>query len=54
MTEYKIDKYEIGETMVYDFECPACKSHSEFYEDEPENGDSVICEHCHEIILVVG
>ena len=43
-----INKSDIGETMVYDWECPDCGHQNDVYEDEPTDGDTLTCEECYE------
>lgn len=47
-----INKNDIGETMVYDWECPDCGHQNDVYEDKPNSGDTLTCEECYEQVTV--
>lgn len=48
-----INKSDIGETMVYEWDCPDCGHSNELYEDEPVSGDTLHCEKCSETSKVI-
>lgn len=46
MSEPSIYKSDIGESTVYDWNCPVCRGYNEEWSDEPNDGDKIQCNLC--------
>lgn len=47
-----IKESDVNEETIYFFDCPECGEISDNGCDEPRDGDTVFCEHCHAVIDV--
>jgi hypothetical protein len=48
-----IYKSDIGESLVFDWNCPECRAYNEVFEYEPQDGDTLHCQSCVAEITVI-
>jgi len=48
-----IYKSDMGESVVFDWNCPECRGYNEICDEEPQGGDTLHCEGCGAVITVI-